>query len=302
VGHRFDGRTWLRAGIPVILAGLIIAGCSTTESSRSAPPSHSASPTTGASLPTPTTSIPPPTSITTSTIPGALQELQSCENSIDHAAQRNLAYQPSQRMRVNQYYQVIVVLSDGSIPSGRVQHLFPGRTPTTIVRIATPCQVSATLIGNNFDISPPDAEQQSFAGSNGILQWSWSVTPTSPGNLQLTLEIDPVYEIGGVNTPGQSQYYQKRIDVTAEPSSVSNKLTHDLSTPVSAAVITGLVTALVATILTRRFERSPKRGRKSKRGRKEPSSPSHDDEAAKEEPAPKEEVAHPEPAVDTSLE
>jgi hypothetical protein len=158
-------------------------------------------------------------------------------------------------MQTSRSSQVVVIISDSAISKQAVAPLFSQGTPTTVVKISTTCAVTAQLIGTDFSISPPDPQQQSFLGSTGVLEWTWSVTPTAPGDLQLTLEIDPVYQVSGVNEPGQSQYYQKKIDVTSEPSSVSDTLDHDLSTPLSAAIITGLVTAIVAFLLTRRFER-----------------------------------------------
>jgi hypothetical protein len=192
--------------------------------------------------------------------------VKSCERDLQRLRERRLTYQPAQRMTVDQSSDVVVLLSNGPT----VGITLPGTSPTTVVKVQTPCFVSAELAGAAFTISPNGPQQQSFTTQSTLI-WKWTVIPSREGrDLELDLTLQPVFVLpGGVPDPGPDNRFVKTITVTAVRHSASRRILAFVSNPVllslTGAVITGLLTAGATIWLTRRDEQ--KRRKNNARGK-----------------------------------
>jgi hypothetical protein len=158
-------------------------------------------------------------------------------------------------MTVHESSPVVVVVSNGPVGPGQI----PGPAPTRVIRISTPCLVSAELTGSDFDISPGGPRQQGFANSS-TLRWQWSVTPLKSGSsLELDLTIYPVLVLKGIATNGASTDFVKVITVAAQPRSAPDRIWDFVTNPIFLTIVSligGLLTAWFGVWLARRGERA----------------------------------------------
>lgn len=185
-------------------------------------------PTTSTTRPTTTTSLPDGTSPTTSPTslppPPAPEDFAECERRA-RQAQANLVYQPERTMTVGLTHPVVAVLA---LNPGDPGVTLPGPERTTVVTIppaVTGCLMEASLIGPDFQVSPPEPQLQSFRDTT-VLSWLWQVKPLREGpDLRLVLRLQPLFrEEGQPPVPGQEQVFEAVIDVDAEPRSLWSKV------------------------------------------------------------------------------
>ena len=115
---------------------------------------------------------PPDTTATTEPTgePAAPASVEECERRAQEARAR-LAYEPRRSMVEGKTYTITAALGLDGAPDVTFT------TSTTIVIIDDArCTVEAELTGADFDIDPPDGEQQSFVDTRQLV-WEWSVRP-----------------------------------------------------------------------------------------------------------------------------
>jgi hypothetical protein len=122
--------------------------------------------------------------------------VQSCEEdtSIDLPGQVDYPRSMQLRMGVAKTYDAAVDVREVPAPPGAVISAEdPTQEPVTVQ-----CLVAARLVpvGDGIDVGPPDDAvdggwvYQAFPAS-GVVEWAWSVTPRTPQDQQLRLELRP---------------------------------------------------------------------------------------------------------------
>ncbi len=201
--------------------------------------------TVPATPPTTTPSTEPAT-----TVPGEdnrlVEKLRSCEADAETAEVR---YSPKLQMTVGTSTDVRVVASIHAGGTGP-----PGTgPPTTVVPAVLHCEVEATLRGQGFDVDPDDLHPQrgSFL-DRPTIEWSWSVTPTSPGQRTLHFQLLPVAQEGELRLLGSPIPFDATIAVVAAPRSFWDRVDDVVRGVVGYPLVTsfgalaGIVTVLAA--------------------------------------------------------
>ena len=198
----------------------------------------------------PTTSGPPTTPVSKKPSPPQKSTVMACLDSVDaDLTTRYLSYEPSQHMAFGAATNVLVTLGN---TKGGAKGTFLGSSTTTAT-LQTPCSVSAQLIGSQFNISPATQPVSTFVDGS-LLAWNWSVSPTMTGNLQLELEISPVYD----GQYGNPTTFKTTIEVTSSSPSFFNRLAHDLSVP-GLSIVSGTAGGVATLGMTLWIERSRRR-------------------------------------------
>jgi len=239
-------------GAAVVLCAVALGACSSsgqhdtvsTESSSSRSSSSRSSSSTDAftdftestnDFTESSTSIPAETTApaTATTVPEVgEEELAECEQQARHAV---VTYQPSQQMTAGESSRVVVRASLESSAS-TTSTSFPGTVPTTSVEARLACTVEARLRGQAFDVDPQGFQRESFLGSDHI-DWSWDVTPRSPGTDVLTLEIHGVLHVASGDQQVAQRSFETEITVTSHPEGFLTRVNNAVSGFVEHPVI-----------------------------------------------------------------
>jgi hypothetical protein len=110
-----------------------------------------------------------------------------------------LAFNPPATMTVGETDRVEVRIQSGPLTVTSTQALtkgFEGNGIATVEPISTYTFMRARLVGNSFDITPLDAEEQAVSGDN-YTQWAWDVRPTEAGSQKLNLIVSVRVKISG---------------------------------------------------------------------------------------------------------
>jgi hypothetical protein len=197
-GHA-DGRVSCTSGIT--------APPSTESPSATPPPSDSSSPTTEPE-PTGTSPTPPPSSSPTATPDDPLREkVDEAERQLESGV---VSYRPPTSLAEGETADFVVRVQRDSTPADPEDVPGEGAVVTIPIEVGTP--MSARLIGDDFDIQPPDARRR-VLGSNRPAEWSWIIKPTSSGEKKLRLELAVLLDDEN-DTPIAVRRYVQTIDVS----------------------------------------------------------------------------------------
>ena len=244
LGHREMGRA---IAVAALLCALSACGASSHATTGSRPVRTIFPPNTqSAPITTPPTAGSPP-------IPSPPAAESACEASFSNAIARNLAYQPARQMKVGQSASVMVVLG-----TPNVQLPLITGSPTTVIRIATTCEVEAQLTAapGAFDIAPSQFQIQSFI-DGPVLTWTWGVTPEQVGtSLDLDLEIDSLYQQSdGQPLPGRVRSYTAVISVSATSAQLTHRAGSILDNPLFDTFLAAILPLVVGGLWSRRWWR-----------------------------------------------
>jgi hypothetical protein len=175
-------------------------------------------------------------------------DLDDCEQRVRRLG-LNASFVPEVTMTEGTTETVGLALAIGGTPLDRPPGA--GTSPTTIVTFESDgCVVTAQLVGNGFEIAPPEPIEQSFVRRDH-LEWSWQVTPIRPGDLELQAQVTPwLVTADGTRHAGASSTYYADIAVTARPKperSVGYRLNEAVGSPVGASVVGVLLAGISAT-------------------------------------------------------
>lgn len=185
----------------------ITAPSSSASPSTAPPPSDSSTPTTEPESPgtSPTTA---PSSSPTATPDDPLREkVDEAERQLEAGV---VSYRPPTSLTEGEIADFVVRVQRDSTPADPEDVPGEGAVVTIPIEVGTP--MSARLIGDDFDIQPPDARRR-VLGSNRPAEWSWIIKPTSSGEKELRLELAVLLDDEN-DTPIAVKRYVQRIDVS----------------------------------------------------------------------------------------
>ena len=61
--------------------------------------------------------------------------------------------------------------------------------------------MEATLLSQDFDITPVDNESRKFVPADAVTEWLWQVTPKRTGTLRLYLNLYAIIDVAGKEGP-----------------------------------------------------------------------------------------------------
>jgi hypothetical protein len=121
-----------------------------------------------------------------------------------------VSYRPPTSLAEGETADFVVRVQRDSTPADPEDVPGEGAVVTIPIEVGTP--MSARLIGDDFDIQPPDARRR-VLGSNRPAEWSWIIKPTSSGEKKLRLELAVLLDDEN-DTPIAVRRYVQTIDVS----------------------------------------------------------------------------------------
>ncbi len=121
-------------------------------------------------------------------------------------------------------------------------------------RVRVKCVLSARLVavGKGIEVVPSsDADGDGWRAltftPDGVVEWSWTVTPTVPADQELQLELQPAVEMGeGSQTTVRASTVHYRTEVFVEASTIE-RVSYWFNT--QWPLLTGIATAIAVAIL-----------------------------------------------------
>jgi hypothetical protein len=189
------------ASITVVFAA---AAPSTTETS----PTTTSTTDTTPPPPPPTTTAPPPP---IGTLPGNAADVVSI--AVRGLPTAFVAFNVPTTLGRNETATIQLLLSPKSKSIGELKDRLSEAGDRIGDRVKYSNTMEATLLSQDFEITPVDNESRKFVPSDQVTEWLWQVTPKRTGELRLYLNLYAIIDVAGKEGPVKVGTFHRTLTI-----------------------------------------------------------------------------------------
>jgi Divergent InlB B-repeat domain len=176
-----------------------------------APTTTDSNPTTSTTVdttpPPPTTTAPPPVT----TIPGTAADVVS--NAVRQLPTAFVAFNVPRTLGRKETATIQLLLSPTSKSIGELKERLSEAGDRIGDRVKYSSTMEATLLSQDFDITPVDNESRKFVPSDQVTEWLWQVTPKRTGTLRLYLSLYAIIDVAGREGPVKVGTFHRTLTI-----------------------------------------------------------------------------------------
>jgi hypothetical protein len=190
------------ASITIVFAAAAVTstGLSTTTSTTTS--------TTVTTSPPPTTTAPPPPIVT---MPSNVRDVVSI--AVRELPTAFVAFNVPTTLGRNETATIQLLLSPKSKSIGELKDRLSEAGDRIGDRVRYSNTMEATLLSQDFDITPVDNESRKFVPSDEVTEWLWQVTPKRTGKLRLYLNLYAIINVAGKEGPVKVGTFHRTLTI-----------------------------------------------------------------------------------------
>jgi Divergent InlB B-repeat domain len=177
--------------------------------------------TTAGSNPTPTTTVettPPPPTTTAPPPPPPIRTMPSNAADVVSNAVRELptafvAFNVPTTLGRNETATIQLLLSPPSKSIAELKDRLSEAGDRIGDRVKYSSTMEATLLSQDFDITPVDNESRKFVPADEVTEWLWQVTPKRTGKLRLYLNLYAIIDVAGKEGPVKVGTFHRTLSI-----------------------------------------------------------------------------------------
>jgi len=194
------------ASITVVFAAAAATTTTTTDSNPT--PSTTVGTTPPPPPPPPTTTAPPPP---IGTLPSNAVDVVS--NAVRGLPTAFVAFNVPTTLGRNETATIQLLLSPPSKSIGELKDRLSEAGDRIGDRVRYSSTMEATLLSQDFDITPVDNESRKFVPADAVTEWLWQVTPKRTGTLRLYLNLYAIIDVAGKEGPVKVGTFHRTLTI-----------------------------------------------------------------------------------------